>query len=305
LLIRGILPPHLMDYKYAKAQKISLAEAGHDEKWLQQIINDDPAILGLGELDVVRREKKQSAGGRIDFLMSDEEETMYEVEVMLGQLDESHIIRTIEYWDNERRRYPAREHCAVIVAEGITNRFFNVIALFNRAIPIIAIQLSCIVVDSKLVLDFTKVLDIYENPIEEDESEGESTDKSWWEKRSSTASVAIVDQLAASLANGAKAPKLTYNRGHIAMGGVQKNFAWFHPRVSHCHFHCRCEEKDQNEVIEKMQSAGVIVTSQKRNSIKGSITPETMRKHSEGIAAAFKLASRYGGGLHMASAAKA
>ena len=49
---------------------------------------------------------KQASGGRIDFLLSDPEtNTMYEVKVMLGRLDESHIIRTIEYWDIERRRW--------------------------------------------------------------------------------------------------------------------------------------------------------------------------------------------------------
>ena len=36
----------------------------------------------------------------------DEGDTYYEVEVMLGVLDESHIIRTIEYWDVERQRRP-------------------------------------------------------------------------------------------------------------------------------------------------------------------------------------------------------
>src|SRR3989442_11609419 len=41
----------------------------------------------------------------------------------------SHIIRTIEYWDNERRRYPAYEHIAVLVAEQVTARFLNVIGL--------------------------------------------------------------------------------------------------------------------------------------------------------------------------------
>jgi len=40
----------------------------------------------------------------------------YEVEIQLGATDESHIIRTIEYWDIERKRYPQYEHTAVIVA---------------------------------------------------------------------------------------------------------------------------------------------------------------------------------------------
>ena len=54
--------------------------------------------------------------------------TRYEVELQLGSTDETHIIRTIEYWDLERKRYPNYEHVAVIVAEDITTRFFNVIS---------------------------------------------------------------------------------------------------------------------------------------------------------------------------------
>ena len=49
-----------------------------------------------------------------------------------------YIIRTIEYSDIERKRYPQAEHAAVIVAEDITGRFLNVIQLFNGAIPLIA-----------------------------------------------------------------------------------------------------------------------------------------------------------------------
>src|SRR5579859_6132661 len=114
-----------------KAHPVLLRNAGFDEAWLQQRILEDPAMLGLGDVSVIKREKKQSSGGRLDFLMLDAElDTMYEVEVMLGRLDESHIIRAIEYWDIERRSWPSREHSAVIVAEDITNRFFNVIGLF-------------------------------------------------------------------------------------------------------------------------------------------------------------------------------
>jgi hypothetical protein len=51
-----------------------------------------------------------------------ESDIRYEVEIMLGAVDESHIIRTIEYWDVERQRYPTLQHCAVIVAEEITER---------------------------------------------------------------------------------------------------------------------------------------------------------------------------------------
>lgn len=50
-------------------------------------------------------------------MYSEEADTFYEEEVMLGALDESHIIRIIEYWGVERQRRPGSEHRAVIVAE--------------------------------------------------------------------------------------------------------------------------------------------------------------------------------------------
>ncbi len=89
---------------------------------MQDRIEKDPSILGLGDVTVIERERKQSTGGRIDFLFLDQEmDTMYETEIMLGPTDESHIIRTIEYWDIERRRYQSKDHKAVIVAEDINN----------------------------------------------------------------------------------------------------------------------------------------------------------------------------------------
>jgi hypothetical protein len=43
----------------------------------------------------------------LDLLLQDADgNRRYEVEVQLGKTDESHIIRTIEYWDIERKRYP-------------------------------------------------------------------------------------------------------------------------------------------------------------------------------------------------------
>src|SRR5665213_1571460 len=104
-----------MTIELEKAIPVSLRSLGLDEKWLQDRINDDPSILGLGDLEIAGKEHHQPVGGRIDFLMRDtEEEIYYEVEVMLGALDESHIIRTIEYWDIERQRRPKYDHRAVI-----------------------------------------------------------------------------------------------------------------------------------------------------------------------------------------------
>ena len=153
-----------MSLELKKIAAVELRAVGLDEKWLQDRIKDDPTLLGLGDLEIAGREHRQPIGGRIDFLMRDPEtETYYEVEVMLGTLDESHIIRTIEYWDIERQRRPLFDHRAVIVAEQITSRFFNVLRILNRAVPMIAVQLSAFRLDdNSIVLHPVTVLDVVE-----------------------------------------------------------------------------------------------------------------------------------------------
>src|SRR2546428_8713725 len=161
----------------------------------QEQLAREPSLLGLGDLHLIQREKAQASGGRIDLLLYDPDaETRYEVEVMLGAVDESHIIRTIEYWDVERQRYPTLEHRAVIVAEEITSRFFNVIRLLNRAVPLIALQLNAFQFGESIVLHFTKVLDVYESIEDEEEEPPEPTDRRYWEKRATRESLAIADE---------------------------------------------------------------------------------------------------------------
>src|SRR6185503_10097106 len=109
------------------------------------------------DLQVLMREKTQSQGGRLDLLLKNpEDDSMFEVELQLGATDESHIIRTIEYWYHEKRRWPNRSHTAVLVAEVINNRFFNVVQLLSMAVPIIGIQVNVVDVDGNKGLHFTK-----------------------------------------------------------------------------------------------------------------------------------------------------
>src|SRR5207237_308934 len=116
-------------------------------------ISEDPSILGLGDLLLKDKERMQPHAGRLDLLLQDpDDDRRYEVELQLGRTDESHIIRTIEYWDIERRRYPQYDHCAVIVAEDITSRFLNVISLFNSAVPMIAIQVTALGINDQVAL---------------------------------------------------------------------------------------------------------------------------------------------------------
>jgi len=149
-----------MDVKFGK--KVFIRNAGKDESWLQDTIYENTSLLGLGDLKPLNKEKSQSSGGRLDILLKDREDNaMYEVEVMLGETDPSHIIRTIEYWDNEKRKYPQRQHFAVLIAESFDRRYFNVVQLLSLNIPMIAIQADLLEVNNEYILNFTKILDVY------------------------------------------------------------------------------------------------------------------------------------------------
>ena len=184
---------------FTRSERISLRpHPTLNEQWVQGLIAADPAILGLGDLVLRDRERIQPRAGRLDLLLQDiQENRRYEVEIQLGSTDEAHIIRTIEYWDIERKRYPQYEHCAVLVAEDITSRFLNVVALFNGSIPLIALQMQALKVGEHTTLIFTKVMDeLSRGPVDEDEdAEAAPTDRGYWEKRATKATVQLADEL--------------------------------------------------------------------------------------------------------------
>jgi hypothetical protein len=91
---------------YIKPERIVLkAHKEYTEKWVQAKIAEDPKILGLGDLVLLQQERIQPSGGKLDLLFQDADtKRRYEVELQLGATDETHIIRTLEYWDIERKR---------------------------------------------------------------------------------------------------------------------------------------------------------------------------------------------------------
>ena len=151
---------------------------------------------------------------------------------MLGALDESHLIRAIEYWDIERRRFPQYEHCAVVVAD-VTSRFLNVIQLLNRTVPFIAIQMQAIRVQETLLLHFTKVLDEFEvGAVEDDEPPDVPADRAFWVEKTSPQTVALGDRSIELIKEFDQDIAIKYNQQYIGMtnGGVVANFVYFKPR---------------------------------------------------------------------------
>lgn len=231
-----------------------------NENWVKEIIAKDPSILGLGDLSLKDMERNQPRAGRLDLLLQDPEAGVrYEVEIQLGKLDESHIIRAIEYWDIEKKRYPQYEHYAVIIAEDITSRFLNVINLLNGAIPIIAIQMNAYKIEDKYFLLFTKILDAIKlGYIDEDEEHIEITDRNYWETaRGTKETVAMVDQVLGLIKIFAPEVELNYTKFYIGLtkNGRPNNFAAFRPKKSFLRLEIRLEKTE--EIDKQIEEAGI------------------------------------------------
>jgi hypothetical protein len=251
-----------MTLTYAKPERIWLKTHPElDERWLQDRIGEDPSLLGFGDLVLKDRERIQPRAGRLDLLLQDAETGhRYEVEIQLGKTDEAHIIRTIEYWDIERKRYPQYDHTAVIVAEDITSRFLNVIALFNGAMPIVAIQLSAIQLGDTVSLVFSKVVDeVQLGLVDEDEELAEVTDRAYWEKRGTKQTLAMTDELLGWLHAIDSGLELKYNKFYIGLAedGRPHNFVTFRPLKDWVRIEIKLERSDETQA--QLEEAGIDV----------------------------------------------
>lgn len=246
--------------KYTKAERIWLkSHADLGEKWVQARIAEDPSIIGLGDLVLRDQERMQPRAGRLDLLLQDpESKRRYELELQLGATDEAHIIRTIEYWDIERKRYPQYDHCAVLVAEDITSRFLNVISLFNGTVPLIAIQMQALRVDDQMLLVFTTVFnELRRGLVDEDEdAEATPTDRGYWENRASKVTVALADELLLLARECEPDLGLKYNKFYIGLSreGQPFNFVTFRPRKNHLILDLKLPQSE--ELTKRIDSAG-------------------------------------------------
>lgn len=236
--------------EFVKTEVISLKNnPEYNEKWLQAKIEADPSILTLGDLEFRDTEKILIGGGRLDTILYDpEDKRRYEVEIQLGKTDESHIIRTIEYWDLERKKNPQYKHCAVIIAEDITSRFLNVISLFNGHIPLIAIQVKALKIGNTISLFFTKVIDEVKFDLLEEDSAFEPTDKSYWEtKKATKESVKLTENIFKQLDEITIEYKLKYNKHYVGLekNNIANNFISFVPRKNVVIMNFKVEKNDE------------------------------------------------------------
>ncbi len=76
--------------KHIKLKTVNLKNHPQlNERWLQDIIADDPSIIGVGNVILKDKERSHIGAGRLDLLLQDADgHGRYEVEIQLGATDE-------------------------------------------------------------------------------------------------------------------------------------------------------------------------------------------------------------------------
>ncbi|MEN3772101.1 hypothetical protein [Priestia megaterium] len=232
-------------------------------------------------------------------MFQDENNRRYCVELQLGKTDESHIIRTIEYWDLEKKRYPQYEHVAVIIAEDITSRFLNVISLFNSHIPIIAIQMNAIKFENQIGLQFITVLDetALQNYNEDEEQELQiSVDRNYWEEKAPKEIVILTDKLLSIIHNNIDRDiKLKYNKFYIGLerNGLINNFVTFKPRKMNIIIQPKLERNSDYDTMIENTGLDFLDYSVRDGRYRIKLTEEDIETHEELLVQLFKDSEEY------------
>jgi len=174
--------------KYLENKRISINEAGKNEDWLHEWITKEPSRLGLGNIDIINEEVRQSknGGGRLDILgLNRSSNTYYEIEVMLGECDSDHGFRVLDYWAREKVKNPEASHFAVLVAENLQGRYKTLIEILPQYLPFIGIEIQTLKINNADEEYFTCRSEIIVQPPDEAlnknlSDNGSVKDEQWW-----------------------------------------------------------------------------------------------------------------------------
>jgi len=195
----------------------------------------------------------------------------------------------------ERRRYPQYEHSAVLIAQDITSRFLNVVALFNGALPLIAIQMQAFQVGEHVTLVFTKVLDEFERGLVDEDEDAISapTDRNYWENDKGTkATVALADrvlELAHGLHDGLE---LKYNKFYIGISrnGQAFNFIAVRPKKQFLVLEVKISKTDETDALIEAAGIETLEYNKRYQSYKLRVKQDDVETHQETLRQLLKLA---------------
>lgn len=233
------MPSAGVQTKFVAAEVVSLRDdPKFDERWLEKQISERPNVLGLGEITILHSQLIHKEAGRLDLLAEDKEnQYRYAIELMLGRLDKSHIVRAIDYWLRERAREKRDEWqtVAVVVAEDIrSSRYFNVVKFLTEKMPMVVVEMRALKVGKNLTVACSTLLDGRDQTEEEEiEQPSAPKDRETWLSKSSQQSIDAIDQIEKLLKTIDATVSVNWSNRYfvgLQVGNRSANFVTFAPK---------------------------------------------------------------------------
>lgn len=196
-------------------------------------------------------------------------------------MDPSHIIRTIEYWDIESRRYPQYEHIAVLVAENVSTRFLNVVLRISGQIPLMVLQVNVLDVNGVLALVVTKVLDMMR--LGADAAVRETpTDLGHWESHASATGLRIVKALHQKILAVEAEMEMNYTKHYIGLSrqGKIRNFIEFRPKKG-AWVRVDFRIPEDPDIDDKLENSGLNVMSYDRGKYRVNLSERDIEENGD------------------------
>ena len=255
---------NLNQLKYIEHENFSLKDSPINECRIADIIENDPSKIGLGECEIIRRERHQ--GNRVlDFLIQQEDEDIrYEVELQLGKADYSHICRSILYWSREKRKTPQYQHFPVLIAEEISQKHLELISHINA--PMIVIKMQGNIINNKdYILDFDILLDGRESyPMSDEYEEDKSSvtvDEEYWKKKGCPATTDLLGKVFQIITDINPNFEKNWKKHHIGLkdnNGSPKNFVSFKTRKEFLTLEIKVERDKKFDEIKEENDLNMI-----------------------------------------------
>lgn len=116
----------------------TVTDLGKDEAWMASWLRDEPARLGLGDLNVT--EDAADADERSFVALDDDR--CFSVDVQLGEMEASRGFGVLDNWARNRVRHPDKTHVAVLVTELISDRYQTTLATLAEHLPLVVVELQ-------------------------------------------------------------------------------------------------------------------------------------------------------------------
>jgi hypothetical protein len=253
---------------YVPSKRVALKELSLPESWLEEKIREDHTILGLGGITKTVFQRRYKKAGRVDLVLMDEENSiLYCAELMLGEVDESHIVRCVEYWLSESRKAANKgwSVIAVLAAERVReSRYFPVIEFLSQKLPLTVLEVTALNVSGNTTLTFTKFFD-GQDQVEQSESEDAdqgrlAVDKEFWVNKRPAPIIRIADSLAKLFQSADNRLSITYLQGFwgLKLGEKPKNFVSISPKQKFVNV--RACIRDTETWGDKLSNVGLEIT---------------------------------------------